>query len=62
MADDGINIERSSSSSISENVVHNCGRIAMSLYGQSNATVKGNTLLSSIYGLYSVEATSLVIR
>ncbi|EJK50078.1 hypothetical protein THAOC_30988, partial [Thalassiosira oceanica] len=62
MKEDGIQLENTASSSISGNSINNCGDPAISLYYSSNITVKNNTLLESWQGIFSEDATSLIVR
>ena len=58
----GIELLESTLTSISGNLVQNCGRIAISLSGQSNVIVKDNTFVDCEWGLTSRDGTFLVVR
>ncbi|EJK60082.1 hypothetical protein THAOC_19630, partial [Thalassiosira oceanica] len=56
-----MHFERSSSSSISGNLIQNCTDKAIALLNLTDVTVENNTLVDSNWGIYSNDATPLAI-
>ncbi|EJK65125.1 hypothetical protein THAOC_14058, partial [Thalassiosira oceanica] len=53
---------RSSSCSISGNLIQNCADKAIALFTLTGVTVENNTLMDCKWGLWNDDATSLAIR
>lgn len=62
MTNDGMNLARSNSSSISGNLVQKCSNMAIVLLELSGVTVEDNTIVNSKGGLWTSDATSLFVR
>ena len=62
MTDDGMNLARSNSSSISGNLVQKCSDMAILLLASNGVTVEDNTIVNSKWGLLTIDATSLFVR
>ncbi|EJK45558.1 hypothetical protein THAOC_35823, partial [Thalassiosira oceanica] len=58
----GMYLSRSSSSSVSGNLIKNCADKAIALLTLTDVTVENNTLVDSMWGIFSEDTTSLVVR